>query len=115
MPPSGYNGQQASSIEAFLESISDALITEAQANGIGPVEALLKECKNIDAILKSDIQKYQADVLSITREFYFALLDSSPSDFDDFRRYRTAELDIVRDAILGIHVPETDSRDVISS
>ncbi len=109
MPPSGFNSQQASSIESFLESISELLIQEAQAKGIGPVEALFSECANIAAILNSDHAPYQSNVLSLTREFYGALVACAPASFDDFRRVRNSELRTARRAVLDVHVPETNN------
>lgn len=106
MPPSGYTKKQSDFIISFLESVSFSLKEEGEELKLTPIEALKREIKNIDDIVKSEqFNDISNIVLELTKWLYNCLLDKTPKNYDFFLEYRDDILKHVDLSILDIHVP----------
>lgn len=104
MPPSGYNNTQAESVCHFFRSCVTALIQE----NIGLRDSKTAIRREIDSIARDlkyeERPGFERDLLSLTREFYEALLKDCPQILDGLSEHAENCLDNFHSRILDIHV-----------
>ena len=106
MPPSGYSHRQTSAISLFFQSCAEDLEREAVAAGRTPIQALEKECDDIDgAIAGTVFSPFACDVMRITRAFYARVAIMGPSDFDAFRACLPDAIETFSDELRAVHIP----------